>query len=304
MKEIFCKLSSSSAWSLQLLNARVHRGVFMCNAHEITVTTSNALIEFIRELESAYTKEKGRLSEYQAVCEYDGSTIGNCIYKIESSDNLISESCNKLIDAVYNPDMRGNALDFPANAYVLKGNVFIEGESIPIKLFTIINPFKVLKHTFACDGDSFKMLSDRYLALRGYIDVAMIGNMIYLFNMNGEKLSNMERAYKAICNKGIEDIIYSEILSDENMFRKYAASGHNPRRFVSYDEERLQKVRSDLNFRNKMANKFGIDQTPEGKLDSSNSNNVNKIVKFLCRKGMIDPVNEAPVEVEGARRWM
>lgn len=304
IKQIFGNLDKCTAWSLQLLNARDVRGEFVYNTHDIIVTTSDAIIEFIRELEHEYTKEKGRLSKYQMVCDYDGSAINNRVYKIEFTNELISESCKKLINAMQNPDMKGNALDFPANAYVFKGNVHIDEKQIDIKLFTFISPFKVLKHTFMWDGDSFKVLPDKYLSLRGYVDVAMINDVVYLFNMNGEKLFNMERAYRTICHSKVEDIINSGIISDESAFRQYATSGHNPRKFVSFDENRLNKIKNDTHFRNRMAGKFGITQTQEGTFDSSDSENVNRIVKFLCKKGMIDPVNDDPVEVEGARQWM
>ncbi|MCI8300943.1 MAG: DUF4868 domain-containing protein [Lachnospiraceae bacterium] len=304
IKQVFDKLSNCTMWSLQLLNAREVHGEFVYNAHDIVVTTPDAIIEFIRELELAYIKEKGRLSKYQMVCDYDGSTEGDRIYKIEFSDALISESGEKLIYAMTNPDMKGNALDCSANAYVLKGNILVDGIQISVKLFTIINPFKVLKHTFMYDGDSFRILPDKYLSLRRYIDVVMIDDTVYLFNMNGEKLFNMERAYKSVCRDKIEDVISSGIVSDESTFRQCAASGHNPRRFVSFDENRLRKMKDDAGFKNRMAEKFGIIQTPEGILDSSDSENVNRIVKFLCKKGMIDPVNDDPVEVEGARQWM
>lgn len=305
IKQVFSKLGNCTVWSLQLLKAREVHGEFVYNSHDIVVTTPNAIIDFIKELELAYTKEKGRLSKYQMVCDYDGSTEGNRIYKIEFSSELISESGEKLLYAMANPDLKGNALDFSANAYVLKGNVLIDGMiQIPVKLFTMISPFKVLKHTFMWDGDSFKVLPDKYLSLRRYVDVAVIGDIAYLFNMNGEKLFNMERAYKSVCSNKVEDIIGSGIISDESAFRQYATSGHNPRKFVSFDENRLQKIKDDVSFKNRMAEKFGIIQTSEGIFDSSDSENVNRIVKFLCKKGMIDPVNDNPVEVEGARQWM
>lgn len=304
IEQVFSKLSNCNMWSLQLLHAREAHGEFVYNAHDVVVTSPDAIAEFVKELKIAYTKENGRLSNYQRVCDYDGSTEGDRIYKIGFSSELIGESGEKLMYAMTNPDMKGNALVFPANAYVLKGNVIIDGIQIPVKLFTIISPFKVLKHTFMWDGDSFKVLPDKYLSLRRYVDVVMIDNTAYLFNMNGEKLFNMERAYKSICRNKVEDIICSGIISDESTFRQYATSGHNPRKFVSFDENRLQKIKDDASFKNKMAEKFGIIQTPEGIFDASDSENVNRIVKFLCKKGMIDPVNDDPVEVEGARQWM
>ena len=184
IKQVFDKLSNCTMWSLQLLNAREVHGEFVYNAHDIVVTTPDAIMEFIKELELAYIKEKGRLSKYQMVCDYDGSTEGDRIYKIEFSNALISESGEKLKFAMTNPDMKGNALDCSANAYVLKGNIPVDGIQISVKLFTIINPFKVLKHTFMYDGDSFRILPDKYLSLRRYIDVVMIDDTVYLFNMN------------------------------------------------------------------------------------------------------------------------
>lgn len=287
-----------------MLNTREKKGEFVCNAHDITVTTPDAILEFIRALEDTYAKEKGKLSKYQMVCDYDGSAIENRIYKIALSDELISESYTELVRAMNHPDMKGNALDFSANAYVLKGNVLIDGEKVSLRLFTIINPFKALKHTFGWDGDSFKVLPDRYLMLREHVDVVIMDDTAYLLNMNGEKLFNMERAYRAICSDRVEDIIHSRIVSDEELFRKYATSGHNPRRFVSFDENRLRKMEGDADFKTRMAEKFGIKQTPEGVFDSSEGDNVDRIVKFLCKKGMIDPVNDDPVEVESARKWL
>lgn len=303
IRQVFCELGSCSRWSLQLLKCRDVHEEFTYNAHDVTVTTPNAIMEFVNELAIAYTKEKGKLSKYHIVCDYDGSAVGNRIYKIEASNVLISEYCGKLMNAMASPDMKGNALEFPANSYVMKGNVVIDGVEVSIKLFTMINPFKVMKHTFAWDGDSFKVLPDKYLLLRQYVDVMMVDEIAYLFNMNGEKLFNMERAYKIICRNKVEDIIGSGIVSDKNTFRQYATSGHNPRRFVAFDENRLRRISSDENFKNRMAEKFGIVKTAEGIFDSSISDNVDRIVKFLCKKGMVDPMDDSPVEVESVRQW-
>ncbi len=304
INQAFGQLGSCTAWSLQLLHAREAADSFAYNAHSVTVTTPDAIASFVKELSGAYTGPKGKLASYQTVCDYDGSAVGHTLYRMDASGELIREACEKLLHAMSHPDMRGNALEFPANAYVLKGNVFLDETQVPVKLFTIINPFKALKHTFLWDKDSFHALPGKSLALRGYVDVAMLGDTVYLFNMNGEKLFNMERAYRSICQSRLEDVVASGIVSDADLFRRYAGSGHNPRKFVAFDENRLRKLRDDTHFREKMSEKFNIRQTPEGAFDSDDHDNVNRLVKFLCQKGMLDPANDDPVEVEGARRWM
>ena len=52
-----------------------------------------------------------------------------------------------------------------------------------------------------------------------------------------------------------------------------------------------------------MAIKFQIDFADGGTFDSTKVKNVEHIVKFLCGKGMIDPVDDSPVEADTVRPW-
>lgn len=304
MRSILEKLNTCQEWSLQLLKLGKVRNEFSYNTHNVTITTQNALCNFVGSLADIYIGRNGKMDSFQEVEDYDGSTIGSRIYRIELANPLVSESYGKLASAMNRPDMAGNALDFSASAYVLKGSIGkADGTVSDIRLFTIINPFRTLKHTFSWDGDSFKVLPAKTLALRPHFDVMIWDNTAYLFNLNGEKLFDMERAYRQVCADKVEEIIDTGILSDHETFRQYASSGYNPRRFVAFDSNRLQKIKNDTVFRKKMSEKFGIIQRDDETYDSSDKNNVERIVKFLCKKGMLDPVDENPVEVEGSKRW-
>ncbi len=57
IKQVFGKLSNCTMWLLPLLKAREVHGEFAYNAHDIVVTTPNAIVEFIRELGLAYTRK-------------------------------------------------------------------------------------------------------------------------------------------------------------------------------------------------------------------------------------------------------
>ena len=41
----------------------------------------------------------------------------------------------------------------------------------------------------------------------------------------------------------------------------------------------------------------------DGKFDTSNNDTSEKLIKLLCGKGEIDPFNNKPVEVSGAKEW-
>ena len=40
-----------------------------------------------------------------------------------------------------------------------------------------------------------------------------------------------------------------------------------------------------------------------GHIDTSTPDMVEKLIKVLCNKGMVDPFDNVPVEVSGASRW-
>lgn len=304
MRSVFEKLNTCQEWSLQLLKFGKVRNEFSYNTHNVTITTQNALTEFMESLADIYIGRNGKMDSFQEVVDYDGSTIGSRIHRIELTNPLVSESYGKLATAMDSPDMAGNALEFSASAYVLKGSIEEgDGAVSDIRLFTIINPFKTLKHTFSWDGDSFKVIPTKTLALRQHFDVMIWGDAVYMFSLSGEKLFDMERAYRQVCANKVEEIVCTGILSDDETFRQYASSGYNPRRFVAFDSNRLQKIKNDIVFRNKMAEKFGIIQGDNETYDSSDKDNVERIVKFLCKKGMLDPIDENPVEVEGSKQW-
>ena len=62
--------------------------------------------------------------------------------------------------------------------------------------------------------------------------------------------------------------------------------------------EKLKNVQT----RKRIAKKFSIPLV-DGKLDASDPINAERIVKILCKKGMIDPFDDIAVEVFGARKW-
>jgi 2',3'-cyclic-nucleotide 2'-phosphodiesterase (5'-nucleotidase family) len=163
-------------------------------------------------------------------------------------------------------------------------------------------PVVSLKHKFAKDGSTFKEISDKVLALRSTIDVLTIGNTIYFMNMSGENLFHMERAYRAICQNKMSEIRDAAIIADPTCFMSVACSGHNPRRFVSFNQQNLAYLQN-AEARQRLATKFSIALTEDGMLNISDEKSAEKLVKLLCNKGMLNPFDDSPVEVSGARNW-
>lgn len=303
LKSVFENLKTCEAWSLQLLQIKnSKRNGTSYFGREITLSPKGSLKNFITEISSIYCSSEGRLEEkFENIREYDGSTLSNTIYKLNSNNKLISTEYTELIKAIGNPDSELDPLEFSAKAYVLKGVVIIDGEELSIKLISMKNPITALRHKFMRANGTFEEISNKVISLRTFIDVVIIDDIIYMLTLEGEKLFNMKRAYKSICEKQITNIINSNIINDTEIFSDVASSRHNPRKFVSFNESHLKKL-ENANLRKKISKKFKI-PLDGGNFDMNQQGAADKLVKLLCDRGMIEPFDDNPIEVSGAKKW-
>lgn len=303
IRAMFEALSNCTAWSLQLLkinNSKQNGTSYI--AREITLSPKGRLKAFVEEISDYYVGEnKGILASYHGIMEYDGSTVDKNVYRLSKTNILIASEYEKLIAAISSPDQELDPLEFKSQAYVLKGTIRIDDEDKPIKLFSMQSPLTSLKHKFMMDNGTFKEITNNVISLRTSIDVVIIGDTVYMLTLAGENLFNMERAYKATCSDKLEDIKLCNIVSDFEAFSSVAKSGHNPRKFVSFNDDHLQKLKNSR-IRTKMARKFSIPMVGE-LFDTTQHQASDKIIKLLCKRGMVDPFDDNPMEVAGSKKW-
>ena len=60
---------------------------------------------------------------------------------------------------------------------------------------------------------------------------------------------------------------------------------------------------SDINKRKEISNKFKIHLDSDYKVDTSDPHNVDKLIKFLCNRAVLDPATLEPRESDGTRKW-
>ena len=303
MKDLFAALPNCAAWSLQLLKITTSKNNGTSYiGREITLSPEGTLTSFVAEISDHYINEnKGILDSYHDIVEYNGSTVDRVIYSLNNTNTLIADEYNTLIEAISNPDTELNPLEFKARAYVLKGTIDIDDGEKPIKLISMQNPVTSLKHKFLRSDGTFKEITDKVISLRTSIDVVIIANSVYMLTLAGENLFNMERAYKATCIDKLDEVKNYNIVNDFDAFSSVAGSGHNPRKFVAFNDEHLQKLKNAKS-RAKMARKFNIPM--DGDLfDTTQPGATDKIVKLLCDRGMVDPFDDNPMEVAGSKKW-
>lgn len=304
IKRIFENVETCDAWSLQLLQIKNSKknGTTYCGC-EISLSPEGTLTKFLKEIADRYCSQGKELEKkFEKVRDYDGSTDDKTIYKLAADNELISTEYTALIEAIGNPDSEVDPLKFSPRAYVLKGVISIDDDELSVKLVSMQNPVTSLKHKFLCANDTFKEISDKVISLRTTIDVVIIDNTVYMLTLAGENLFNMERAYKYVCEKQITNIKDSNIINDAEAFRSVASRGHNPRKFVSFNELHLQKLRN-ANSRIEMSKKFNIPLDEDSKFDMSQPDAADKLVKLLCNRGMVEPFDNSPMEVSSSKKW-
>ena len=303
IKAVFEALPNCTAWSLQLLkiNTSKQSGTSYIG-REIALSPEGTLTSFVAEISDRYIGEsKGGLNSYHDITEYNGSTVDMVIYWLDKANELIADEYDALITAIANPDTELDPLEFKARAYVLRGIVHLDGEEKPIKLMSMQNPVTSLKHKFLRANGTFTEITDRVISLRTSIDVIIMEGTVYMLTLAGENLFNMERAYKAVCTGKLVEIERCNIVTDLAAFSSVAGSGHNPRKFVSFNDAHLQKLKNPK-IRTKMAKKFNIHMNGE-LFDTKQPGATEKIVKLLCDRGMVDPFDDNPMEVAGSKKW-
>ena len=306
IKNILEKVSTCLSWSLKIIkiNTSKKNGLEYI-AREIELKPKGRLTEHINSLASKYLEEQDSgLSQYRECKPYDGTADAQVIYKLKNSSELIEKNYGLFLTALANPDVEIDPLELKAKASVIKGVLKIENEEVDVKFISMQNPVTTLKNKFYRLDGKFTEISDKVLTLRNSIDVIIYRENVYMLSLAGENLFDMERAYQKICKSKVALIQEKNIIEGFDTFKKCATTGHNPRKFVSFNDTYLNKLEDEKN-REKIAQKFNIKLTDNRNLFEASEEGVSdKIVKLLCQKGMVDPFDDSPMEVSGTRKWI
>lgn len=303
LKEMFDSSNECEEWSLKLIKIQSNRNNVDYYCREVQFEEKGRIKLFVEELSERYLSKKG-IDKFSSVDQYSGDVVGNVVYKLESNNELIQDAYNNLIERIALPDTEDEIDTKRFHAYAICGMVSIDNQLRSVKMISMHSPLVAMTNKFSCKSPSkkFSEIKENVLSLRQTIDIIIIDKIVYLLNMSGEKLFSLERTYNIVCNNKVKDIIDSEIVSNPNEFKTIATSGYNPRRFVSYNQRRLE-VLLDKENRKRLAKKFGIRLSSNDLIETDSKQSIERFVKFLCNKAMLDPVDESPVEVASSKHW-
>ena len=299
LKKVFSTIGSLDSISVQLLRVTNNKDGTHYFAREIEIQPEEELNTFIQSVCDKYVRE---LETAEPIDDYKGDIVKGIIYKLSVDNDLIHEYYQSLETTISNPSTEGDVVMRAWNALLIKGTVTIDDEEQDIRLISMKSPISVLTNKFIGSGkDRFKKLTDPILTLNKNLDAVIINDTFYMLTMQAENLFNMERSYKLRCDAKVEEIVELGILSDTDAFKSVVTKGQNPRRFVSFNQSRLDAIKN-TNSRKKYMKMFRIEMK-DGKIDTEDAKSSERLVKFLCEKAMLDPIDEGPREVSAAKAW-
>lgn len=304
VKHVFQNLANSRDASIQLINIRTSRRTGIgYSSRQVAILPSSRFTQLLTDISNIYAGSgKKSLDHIREVREYDGTTDALTIYKLDVNDKLISEAYSSFLQCIADPNVEDDPFQYNS-AYLIRGELNINGDYSQIKLVSMQNPITTLKNKFLHNEGNFYELKEKVLTLRPTMDLLIVNDTVYFLTLSGENLFNMSRAFKAECNRRVDDVKQASIIKGFDKFRTVAESGHHPRQFVRFNESRLDALKH-RRFRLDMAKLFKIPlDEKKDKFDADAEGAADKIVKLLCNKGMVDPFENNAVEVDGARAW-
>ena len=187
---MFQNLENRNNWSLQLLNIKTSKRTGTeYSSRQITLSPTERLVILTDDISAVYTVNgKKSLDSYRKVREYDGAADSLTIYKFSTEHELIASEYSIFIKAIADSNNESNPFEY-TSAYLLKGQIVLDGENTPIKLISMLNPVTTLKHKFLKNKGIFKELSDKVLSLRPTMDVFIVDEMVYFLTLAGEIFS-------------------------------------------------------------------------------------------------------------------
>lgn len=226
-----------------------------------------------------------QLTPVEKIQLYTGENSKISCDKISLNNDLIKDTWESLYNGLRNPS--GKAITGKYHGYILTG-VPSDWNFSSVTFIKMCNPivdFKKQKHIVFrySTEDELCSVSDELCRLYMNTDMIIIEDSLYSFNLNMEKLFNMEKTMQKIKNQSINLLSNTNAFSDNKLFVKYANSYSSARTFLTLNPERLEKLYHKKT-RKEIANTLGLKIDKHGLLFLRSKQDVSLIIRYICFK--------------------
>lgn len=286
----------------QILLYRLNRsgGDMKCFKYKVDLP-EKSVEEYIKSLIADCCED---IEQFERVLEYKGEGLEERLYWIGLNDAKMAKVWNSIEGAECDCEQEWVRNYRQGDSQIKFKGVMVDSEvnGEAITLFTIVNPVKCVDHAFFLSRNEFKEVDGPLLILPTKVGAIRFCGRIYFISLAFLKLFIPKEEAQRKSKEAIDSIVATGRISDEGAFRDYAMKGHNPRRLLNCDEKKVAII-SDPKSGRTLREKFGIEMK-NGKLMVSKQEEVDRLIKLVTNRGMVDPFNkDAAMEVSGAIKW-
>lgn len=278
-------------------------GAISFDARQIAISPPEEWKRYLDSLEKDYVSgKKAFLKGGFSFREYDGSAPeeGTALHA-ECTDGVSGQIVCDFTKALVNADVERGGKDLKENGFTICGK---SEEGLRTIFVSAHTPLAQLKNRFWLlhDATEYTPVDRPLLVLPKRIDALIVGDDAWFLTLQGTQLFAPDSICRKIAQEKISTMNGIKWIEGFDTFAKAAVTGYNPRRFLAFNAEKVTELADALK-RKRIAKKFNISLKPSGKIDLSDPASANNFIKVVCDKAMVDPFNDGPMEVSGAKKW-
>lgn len=215
--------------------------------------------------------------------DYTSYESGRVISKLSTHNDLVKDVWQQLRVSIQESDDSISLSDFSSNAYLLVGSYKNEKIYFITKKSVCHHYKKPVYHMISPHNNTLTPVKNAIYSFSNDFDLLVWNSTMYLFGMKGEMIFNLERSYRKVCKKHIQEIANANLICDTENFQKIAESGFNPRRFLTFDATTFAQVQTEMG-KNIIKQECQIPIQSSGQYDLSNTNHAEIFIKIICGK--------------------
>lgn len=269
--------------------------------HKIRFRRSDSLQKYARAL--MQTEEKYKIEKIEQVQLYTGENSKVVCDKISLCNNLIKKDWEYLFNDIANAS--DEKIQGKYNGYILIG-VPIQEDKSSVTAIKMANPIidmhkqKSIVFNFT-EENELDIISDNICRLHMDVDMLIIGDWLYSFNLKAEVLFNMEKTMQKIKNDAIQNLLKIDAFSNEADFEKYAKSYPSARTFITLNQERVKKLENRKQ-RKKVADMLKLQTDAYDRICFKNKEEVALLIKYICFKMFKDDETKGLLEASNVTK--
>lgn len=235
------------------------------------------------------------------ILNYTAQNPKNTTEKLDVTGKLMQLSWPSLVNHINSSDDSIDLKDISANAFVFAGSYEdIDGNSKNLYLLSQKNPvisFKKRTPIFSAKNNTIVRTTEPLIQFGKCFDILIIDNTLYSINNNFESIFNIEYSHKIVCQEHLQELETANIVDDIDSYKAFASSGQNPKKFITYNPENVEKLKTQ-EYKELLKNCLRIPINPTtNKFDLSDPKNAKNFTLVICDKVKNNMLDDGICEV-------